>query len=124
MPRLRYEIASRPEVISSSYFLLDRFAELADTVEAELTLVLIHPRDTIEGGIVERWSRSGEPGRQVRAYCEKKGLKVIDLLDFMRGREARRKYFYAKDGHFNPAGHEFVAEVIYREVIRDRPAVH
>lgn len=120
MPRFRYSISSRPEIIGESYALLEQFQVLAREMGARLVVVVIPSRDAVEGGLVQAWSGSRKISELLVDFCASHGIESIDLLDFMQGREARRRYFYPRDGHFTREGQALVARAIFERVVRER----
>jgi len=56
----------------------------------------------------------------IRDFCHKNNIEVIGMLDYMHGHEAKRKYFYQKDGHFNKEGNYLVSRTIFQKCLRDR----
>lgn len=48
----------------------------------------------------------------LRSFCEKEGVRFVDLLDGLSGRDAREIYLPG-DPHWTVPGHEAVAEILY-----------
>ena len=126
VPRLRYVLASRPEILDRSFGFLRRIQEECRQHGAALMVVVIYPRDGVGGGWVEDWSHSRAAGETIVRFCRREGIEVLDLLSIMSGSSAARKFFFKNDGHFNPAGNRAVAEALYREMLSGnlRPAAH
>jgi GDSL-like lipase/acylhydrolase family protein len=117
VPRLRYAVASRPEVMNRSFDLLRQIQEDCRKQGAALLVVVIYPWDGVRGGWLEAWSRSRTVGQKVVSFCRSQGIEVLDLLSVMSGRDAARKFYYRKDGHLRPEGNRAVAEALYREIL-------
>ena len=117
MPRLRYAVASRPEVMGRSFDLLRQVQEDCRKQGAALLVVVIYPWDGVRGGWLEAWSRSRSAGQKVVRFCRTQGIEVLDLLSVMSGSGDAQKYFYRKDGHLRPEGNRAVAEALYREIL-------
>jgi hypothetical protein len=120
VPKVRYEIATRGEIIRRSYALLKELKRETQSLGSWLSVVIIHPRDSVSGCLVQAWSKSREVGYMIRDFCHKNNIKVIDMLDYMHGHGAKRKYFYQKDGHFNKEGNYLVSRTIFQKCLRDR----
>jgi len=120
MPRLRYQIATRAKIIEASYRRLRAIQRFAADRDMAFSVVLIHPRDGVAGGLVQAWSGSRKVALLLRAFCEAEGIDVLDLLDVMNGPEDRARFLYPKDGHFNKAGTAVVARALYDTLIAKR----
>ncbi|MCI0407807.1 MAG: GDSL-type esterase/lipase family protein, partial [Acidobacteria bacterium] len=125
-PRLRYALASKPEVMDRSFGLLRQIQEDCQKQGAALLVVVIYPWDAVRGGWVAAWSRSRTVGQEVVRFCNRQGIEVLDLLSVMSGSDAARRFYYRKDGHLRPEGNRAVAEALYREILAShlRPAAH
>lgn len=51
---------------------------------------------------------------EIQRMCERLGATLIDI----RNREARPDLYYEVDSHWNPAGHRFMADLIYDRFLR------
>ncbi len=120
VPRLRYKMASRPEILEETYSLLEELGSLSLANESGFSVVIIYPRDGTAGGFMQRWTRSRVVGNRIRVFCEQNDIRVIDLLDYIEGREDMRRYLYTSDGHFNPAGSRLVAQIIRSNILARR----
>jgi lysophospholipase L1-like esterase len=117
VPKIRYQIAIREEIIGKSYDLLEAFKHDTQSRGIRFSIIIIHPRDSVQGGIVQAWSNSRKVAYMLRDYCKKNDIEVVDLLDFMNGSKDTRKYFYPKDGHFNERGNFVVAKAIFDSLL-------
>lgn len=117
MPRLRFQLAAEDRFIQPTYDLIDEFADLAESLGARASVVIIYPRYTISGGIMGLWSASRLPGELLAQHCRDQHIPVLDLIDHMDGAADVERYYYKEDGHFNGAGNEHVASAVYHELI-------
>jgi hypothetical protein len=117
MPRLRYAVASRPEIMGRSFDLLRQIQEDCRKQGVALLVVVIYPWDAVRGGWLEAWTRSRSAGQEVVRFCRTQGIEVLDLLSVMSGSGDAQKYFFRKDGHLKPEGNRVVAEALYREIL-------
>jgi len=53
VPKVRYEIATRGEIIRRSYALLKELKRETQSLGSWLSVVIIHPRDSVSGGLVQ-----------------------------------------------------------------------
>ena len=51
---------------------------------------------------------------EIQRMCERLGATLIDI----RNRESRPDLYYEIDSHWNPAGHRFMADLIYDRCLR------
>jgi hypothetical protein len=126
VPRLRYSVASKPEVLGRSFDLLRQIQEDCRKQGVALLVVVIYPWDGVRGGWVEAWSHSRSLGQKVVRFCRGQGIEVLDLLSVMSGSDAAQKFYYRKDGHLRPEGNRAVAAALYREILAShfRQAAH
>lgn len=117
MTRLYYQVAREPYILERTYRLLDEFAAYGREHGIALTVVVVHGRDGIKGGLHGAWTQSRPVGQAVTAYCRSRGIPVLDLLEVMDGPDAARRYFYPKDGHLTPAGNRRLAEALYARAV-------
>jgi hypothetical protein len=61
---------------------------------------------------------STRPQSLVAGFCRKNEIRVVDLCDDFK-QAARTVYplYYDYDGHWKPAGHQVVADALYRELV-------
>ncbi len=118
MPRVRYQIASHPDLINRSFEMIAKMKALAKANNARFSVVVLYPRDSVEGGVKEWWSNSRNVGALVVSYCRENSIDVLDTLPVMTGPERRSAYYFPNDGHYNEAGSEVVGIAIARELIR------
>ena len=118
-PRVRFQVSSRPEIINKTYGLLKKFQDESQELGIHFSVVIIHPKDSIQGGILQAWTESSKIGKLVFDFCQKSEIDVIDMSEFMKGKEDREKYFYRIDGHYTKQGTSFVAKVILNETIKN-----
>ena len=120
VPRLRYQMASRPEILEETYSLLKELRDLSLANESGFTIVIIYPRDGMVGGFRQWWTKSRVVGKRIRMFCEQSGIRVIDLLEHIEGPADMKRYLYLSDGHFNPAGSRLVAQTIHDHILARR----
>jgi hypothetical protein len=118
--RLYYQIASEPYILEKNYALFEQFAEYCRRHEIQLTVVMIHCEDGIEGGLHGAWTQSRSVVRTLANSCRSRGIDTIDLVDFISGYQASRELFYKKDGHYNPKGNRRIAEILFEKAVKDR----
>ncbi len=117
VPRLRFQLAAEERFIQPTYALIDEFAELAQSLRAKASVVIIYPRYSVSGGLMGLWSASEKTGTLLAQHCRSQRIPVLDLLDHIKGSADAERYYYARDGHFNGAGNELVARIVYQELI-------
>ena len=60
----------------------------------------------------------GKPNRRLMELCRQMQLPRVDLLpDFSAHRGEPLHYHY--DGHFNEAGHELAARIVYEKLVQE-----
>ncbi len=118
VPKIRYQIASRDAVIARSYELLTEFNDLAENNGIRFSVVIFYPKDSVQGGIVEKWSNSREAGRLISSFCRLNSIEVLDLLEYMNTPEGKNRYFFAADGHPNKEGNQVVAAAIFHDLVK------
>ena len=116
VPRLRYRMASTPEVMHRSLELLGEVNNDCRALGVPLLIVMIYPREGVEGGWVASWSGSREVAQELIRLGRGEGLQILDLLSVMRGATDARDCYYKSDGHLTPAGNARVADAIYRVI--------
>jgi len=117
IPRLRYQIATSDDVISKSYALLREFDNLANDRDIRFSVVIMHPRDSVQGGIVEDWSNSRHAGQLIYSFCMRDSIDVLNIIDYMNTAEHKNNYFFKEDGHPNKQGNAVIAEAIYKDLV-------
>jgi hypothetical protein len=117
IPRLRYQIATDHNLISRSYALLGDLNHFARAHDARFSVVIMYPRDSVQGGLVQSWSSSREAGELIHAFCKKNSIEVLDLIDYMNTAADKDQYFFKYDGHPNEEGNALIAEAIYKDLI-------
>jgi lysophospholipase L1-like esterase len=120
IPRLRYLVASSDEVISRSYALLSEFDRFADEHNAGFSVVILYPRDSVQGGMMRLWSNSRETGELIHSFCSQNSIEVLDLINYMNTAEHKERYFFKQDGHPNAEGNALIAEAIYKDLVEPR----
>jgi lysophospholipase L1-like esterase len=124
VPRLRYQISLTTDVLQRTVALLEAFKRLARQHGCKLTVVIIQPRDAVEDGLIQMWSRSRRVSEALGTACEVNGIEALDLLSYMNGVDDRKGLFYPKDGHFNASGQRRVAEAVYKSLVMPSMASH
>ena len=89
VPRLRYKMASRPEILEETYSLLEELGSLSLANESGFSVVIIYPRDGTAGGFMQRWTRSRVVGNRIRVFCEQNDIRGIDHSPHRRGSPPR-----------------------------------
>jgi hypothetical protein len=117
VPRVRYEIATSPDVIAKSYDLIGQFVRLAGERDIAFSVVILYPRDSVRGGIVEAWSNSRRAGKLIYSYCRRNSIDALDLLEYMNTPEHKRRYFFPDDGHPNREGNRIMGRAIFKDLI-------
>jgi hypothetical protein len=117
IPRLRYQIAGSDDVISRSYALLDELNGFARDRNIRFSVVILYPRDSVQGGIVQAWSGSRRAGELIYEFCQRNSIEVLDLIKYMNTAEHKEQYFFKEDGHPNEAGNAHIARVIYTDLV-------
>jgi len=120
VPRIRYQIATSDEVIGKSYALLADLDALAKRAGARFSVVVLYPRDGVDGGMVEAWSGSRRAGALIAAFCRSHGIEVLDVLRYMNTPEQEERYFFRQDGHPNDEGNAIIAKAIFDEFLQQR----
>lgn len=118
VPKIRYRIATRDDVIAKSYELLTEFNDLAENNGIRFSVVIFYPKDSVQGGIVEKWSNSREAGRLIGSFCRLNSIEALDLLEYMNTPDGKNRYFFAADGHPNKEGNQVVAEAIFNDLVK------
>ena len=120
IPRWRYLISREEEIIEGTFRALSQIDSVARQFGITFSVVLLYPRDAVEGGLVAFWSGSRAAGNAVADYLAAQHMEYLDILDVMTGIEARRQFFFQVDGHFNADGNEVVAQAIYERLIEEK----
>ncbi|ESQ17157.1 MAG: SGNH/GDSL hydrolase family protein [Thiohalocapsa sp. PB-PSB1] len=118
IPRVRYQIAVSDDVISKSYALLTEFNRLSESNEVRFSVVIFYPRDSVQGGMVGRWSNSKQAGKMIHEFCQKNSIESLDLLKYMNTVEHRNSYFFENDGHPNEMGNHVIAKAIFNDLVK------
>ena len=113
LPRLRYQMAAETNNVEATCRHLAAIDRTASAIGSAFTAVLIYPKDAVAGGLTQQWSQSQRPGRLVADHCSKRGIEVLDLLDYIASEADRDRYYYARDGHFNAAGNARIAQLLH-----------
>ncbi len=119
IPRGRYQIASNAKIISKSYELLAKFNSLAKRKQVKLSIVILYPRDAVQGGMVQWWSQSRKPGALVAEYCRQQGIEVLDMIELMNTTKQKDAFYFPEDGHPNQAGNQFIANSIWNNLFSE-----
>ena len=114
---MRYQFSAMPDVLASTIDLIESFQTLTRRHQCRLTVVIVQPRDAVEGGLVQSWSQSRHVAELLVAACRARGIDVLDMVDHMSGGEDRKTLFYPRDGHFTARGQQRVAEALWRDVV-------
>lgn len=112
IPRLRYQWAAAPDIITATCDHLADIGNTATAVGSSFAAVVVYPKDAIAGGPVEIWSQSRRPGRLIAEKCRDRNIEILDLLDHIEGSADRDRYYYTQDGHLNAAGNQLIADLI------------
>jgi len=117
IPRLRYQIATSDDVIAKSYALLSEFNSLARDRDIRFSVVILYPRDSVQGGMVEAWSNSRHAGQLIDSFCQQDSIDALNMLDYMNTPEHKNNYFFEEDGHPNKQGNAVIAKTIFKDLI-------
>ncbi len=61
---------------------------------------------------------STRPQELIAEFCGRNGIRVVDMCDaFRKASQTVYPLYYEFDGHWNAAGHEVVADVLYPELV-------
>jgi hypothetical protein len=61
---------------------------------------------------------STRPQELIAEFCRRNGIRVVNMCDaFRTASQSVYPLYYDYDGHWMPAGHEVVADVLYRELV-------
>jgi hypothetical protein len=119
-PRVRYQISRQPSVIEKTFSIISQANKYCKDNGALFCLLIIYPRDSIQGGIIEAWSQSKRVGFLINQFCHQHGILTINTADIMKGKNDKDKYYYKKDGHFNKSGNLKIAQAIYNAIIKNQ----
>lgn len=117
IPRVRYQISLDDDVITKSYERLIELNNLARNNGARLSVVVLYPRDSVQGGLVETWSNSRKVGGLIYSFCQNNSIEALDLITYMNTPEHKNRYFFVKDGHLNEEGNHVVAKAILNNLV-------
>jgi hypothetical protein len=117
IPRLRYQMSLGDDVIAKSYERLIELNNLARNNGARLSVVVLYPRDSVQGGLVETWSNSKKVGGLIYSFCQNNSIEALDLITYMNTPEHKNRYFFVKDGHLNKEGNHVVAKAILNDLV-------
>lgn len=118
VPRVRYKIAIRDDVITKSYALLTELDSLAKKNDVLFSVVIIYPRDSVQGGMIEAWSNSREAGKLINSFCLTNSIEALNLIKYMDSAEHKNKYFFENDGHFNKEGSFVITKAIFNDLVK------
>jgi len=91
---------------------LARAAALARSHQFKLALVIFPELDSLDGEYPFR-----KIHELVRVECDELGIPVLDLLETLRGRNARDLWVHPSDHHPNEVAHQLAAEAIEEFVL-------
>ena len=117
LPRLRYAFALKPEVLGETVAYLSRAERYVTSRGAAFSVVIIYPRDGIDDGLQQKWSKSRDVGAALLERCAAKGIATIDALQVMAGDADRQQYFFPRDGHFTAAGNRVIANSVLDNIV-------
>lgn len=117
VPKLRYQFAIKDDIIGKTYDLLKDFDRLMKEQGIQFAVVIIYPRDAVQGGLIEKWSQSRRVGNLLHLFCNENSITSLNLLDFMKGTKSKKKFFFQHDGHFNKEGNLLLAQAIFHHLI-------
>jgi hypothetical protein len=118
--RLYYQIARQPHILEKNYAVLEQLKEYCERNQIRLTVVMMHCVDGVRGGWHGAWTQSRSVIRTLVDSCRSRGIDVIDMVDFIRGKQDVDALYYQDDGHPNVNGCRRIAEVIFDKAILDR----
>ena len=106
------------EAVEFTAFALDEFQRRVADAKASLWLLLAT-------SVSFQLGDASDPLRVlVEDLAEARGIPVVSLHDYIvrQGRQPTDEFFFAFDGHWNPAGHQWAAEALL-ERLRQHPEV-
>jgi hypothetical protein len=109
--------AASPERVRASYAAIaaffDDLAKMVPLPPDRITFLLDGARYEHDVAVTER-SYFGLMRARFTSEASRRGYEVVDLQPrfVARSRDGRTRYEYPTDGHWNPAGHEVVAEAL------------
>ena len=91
----------------------------AEQMGAQLVVLLLPTKEEVYWDIARQYVKEDvdidHPRAVVRAFCEKKGLKFCDFTDGLRAEARKGRQLYLRvSGHWNEAGHAFMAAATER----------
>ncbi len=92
---------------TTSLSYLDRIAAAARAYGASLVIAAVPPARQFATPDTRRHYQD-----VLRRFCEREGVRFVDLLDTLGGRDVREIYLEG-DPHWTAKGHEAVAEILY-----------
>ena len=98
--------------------IVDRMAGACEPAGAELVLALLAGRSHLERPRSLSAQYQEHARARILAWAEGQALPVIDLAGALRERAAgaRTGWYFRRDGHLTPAGHQVVAELLLSEL--------
>jgi hypothetical protein len=91
----------------------------AEQMGAQLVVLLLPTKEEVYWDIARQYVKEDvdidHPRAVVRAFCEEKGLKFCDFTDGLRAEAHKGRQLYLRvSGHWNEAGHAFMAAATAR----------
>lgn len=118
VPRLRYTLATAPEMMGRSLDLLRAARDDCRALGVPFLVVMVYPREGVQGGWRARWSGSRRAAQALIRRGRAEGIDILDLLTVMRGGTDAQDCYFSTDGHLNPAGNARVAAAIYGAIAK------
>lgn len=110
VPRLRYVWSSEEEARRVSVRWIEAIQAECAAAGAELTVLMIYPRDGLAGGLTSWLSGSRGVGGRLVGDLRERGTRVVDSADSLAG--AHERLYFEADGHPNAAGATAMAELL------------
>jgi hypothetical protein len=118
--RLYYEIAREPAILERTYAVFEQLKEYCARNQIALTIVFMHCKDGVRGGLHGAWTQSAPVTRTLYDYCRSHGIDAVDMIDYVHGSHDVNTLYYRIDGHPNAGGCRRIAEVIFDTSIVSR----
>ena len=113
--------------LTLSLLLLGRIQDLCSKEDVDLLVVIIPYKGQLQEFHIEgqggSWSGIpserldlGLPQKVVKAYCQKRGIRCLDLLPIMERQPEPEGLFFKEDLHWTRRGHQVAADAILAEL--------
>lgn len=111
VPRLRYSWSGEDHVLQTTLDWIVAIQQECHAAGAELTVLLIYPKDGLAGGLTSLLSGSRSLGGRLADRLVAADVSVIDTADGVLGSQPDERFYFEADGHLNAAGARRLAEL-------------